>query len=65
MIVFWFPVLVAWLIKSVLIRYFGMHAYTRLRPFFLGLILGEFFMAVLWATLGCIWRVKAPFFPWP
>jgi hypothetical protein len=65
MIVFWFPVLVAWLIKSVLIRYFGMHAYMRLRPFFLGLILGEFFMAVLWASLGCIWRVKAPFFPWP
>ncbi len=65
MIVFWFPVLVAWVIKSVLIRYFGMKTYMRLRPLFLGLILGEFFMAVLWATLGCIWRVKAPFFPWP
>ncbi len=65
MIVFWFPILVAWLIKSIVIRYFGMKAYMRLRPLFLGLILGEFFMAVFWATLGCVWRVKAPSFPWP
>ncbi len=65
MIVFWFPILVAWLIKSLLLRYAGMKAYMRLRPFFLGLILGEFFMALLWATAGCIWRIPGPFFPWP
>ncbi|MFQ6130736.1 MAG: DUF6785 family protein [Armatimonadota bacterium] len=65
MIVFWFPLLVAWIIKSVLLRYAGMKAYTRLRPFFLGLILGEFFLALVWAVIGCIWRLPAPFFPWP
>ena len=65
MIVFWFPILVAWLTKSLLLRYVGMKAYTRLRPLFLGLILGEFFMALLWATVGCLWRLPGPFFPWP
>jgi hypothetical protein len=65
MIVFWFPILVAWLIKGTIVRYSGMKTYAVLRPFFLGLILGEFFMAIVWATLGCIWRIPAPFFPWP
>ncbi|MGC9316690.1 MAG: DUF6785 family protein, partial [Armatimonadota bacterium] len=65
MIVFWFPMLVAWLIKGGVIRYGGMSVYLRLRPFFFGLILGEFSQAVLWATISGIWRIPAPFFPWP
>lgn len=65
MIVFWCPIFVAWVVKSVIIRYGGMHTYSRLRPLFLGLILGEFSQAVLWATIAGIWRTPAPFFPWP
>jgi hypothetical protein len=65
MIVFWCPILVAWLLKSFIIRYGGMQIYSRLRPLFLGLILGEFSQAVLWATIAGIWRTPAPFFPWP
>jgi len=65
MIVFWFPIFCAWLIKSVILRYGGMKTYSLLRPFFLGLILGEFSQAVIWASLAAIWRVRAPFFPWP
>lgn len=65
MIVFWWPIFIAWLIKSVIIRYGGMKVYLNFRPFFLGLILGEFFMAVVWAAIASIWRVPAPFFPWP
>lgn len=65
MIVFWFPILVAWIVKSVIMKYGGWRIYSRLRPFFLGLILGEFSQAVIWATIGGIWRVPAPFFPWP
>jgi hypothetical protein len=42
-----------------------MHLYANLRPFFLGLILGEFSQAVIWATIAGIWRTPAPFFPWP
>lgn len=65
MIVFWFPMLVAWLIKSAVVRYGGMHLYSRLRPLFLGLILGEFSQAVIWSTICGIYRTPAPFFPWP
>ena len=52
MIVFWFPFLVAWLLKTTIVRYGGWRTYSRLRPFFLGLILGEFSQAVIWATSG-------------
>ncbi len=65
MIVFWFPILVAWLVKTAIMKYGGWRIYSYLRPFFLGLILGEFSQAVLWATIGGIWRVPAPSFPWP
>ncbi len=65
MIVFWFPMLIAWIIKSAIARYGGMNLYLRLRPFFFGLILGEFSQAVIWATISGIFRTPAPFFPWP
>lgn len=65
MIVFWCPIFIAWLIKTVVLRYGGMKTYSNLRPFFLGLILGEFSQAVIWATLAAIWRLRAPSFPWP
>jgi len=65
MIVFWFPLTLAWIIKTLLLRYAGMDAYRKGRPFFLGMILGEFFMAVLWTILCTATRQEAPFFPWP
>ncbi len=65
MIVFWFPMLIAWVVKGAVLRYGGMRAYQRLRPLMFGLILGEFSQAVLWATISGIWRTPAPFFPWP
>lgn len=64
--VFWFPFFVAWLLKASLARWGSIHLYRRLAPFMLGLILGEFTMAVFWAimnTPGIGWN--APAFPWP
>ncbi len=37
-----FTVLLAWVIKSAVLRYGGARLFMQLRPFFLGLILGEF-----------------------
>ncbi len=65
MIVFWFPCLLAWLIKGLILRYGGMRLFVRLRPFFLGMVLGEFGMAVLWTLLSWWFDAPAPFFPWP
>lgn len=63
--VLWFPILVAWVLKSVILRYGGGKAFVRLRPLFVGLILGEFGMAAFWATFTAITRKRGPFFPWP
>lgn len=63
--VFWFPLFVAWLIKALLVRYGGLPLYNRARPFFLGLIFGEFTMAVFWTLVAMIFNTPAPFFPWP
>ena len=66
MIVFWCPVLVAWSIKQPLIRYGGMKLYRKLRPFFLGMIFGEFGMAVVWTVISWAAKIPAvPSFPWP
>lgn len=65
MIVFWFPCLIAWMLKSLILRYGGMKTYVFLRPLFLGLVLGEFGMAVIWALIAWVWQVPAPSFPWP
>jgi hypothetical protein len=66
MYVFWFPFFLAWIVKSVVARFGSIGLYRRIAPFMLGLILGEFTMAVVWAlmsTPGIGWN--APVFPWP
>lgn len=65
MIVFWFPCLIAWILKSNVMKYGGMRTYVRARPFFLGMILGEFSMAVVWTVVSWITKAPAPMFPWP
>lgn len=44
----WFPIMVGWMIKSLILRYGGRQAYVRFRPIFLGLIVGEFGIAGIW-----------------
>jgi len=66
MYVFWFPFFVAWMIKALIARLGGIQTYRSWAPFMLGLILGEFTMAVFWALMsmpGIGWN--APTFPWP
>jgi hypothetical protein len=48
----WFPIFIGWLLKILIIRYGGAKLYKDLLPFFLGLIIGHYFIAVFWALLG-------------
>lgn len=66
MMVFWFPCFAAWLIKVLILRYGGMRLYARLRPLFLGMVLGEFTTAILF-TLPALYDrfTPTPSFPWP
>jgi hypothetical protein len=50
----WISVLIGWLIKILLIRYGGARLYRGARSFFLGLIIGEVFAAVLWCLIPAI-----------
>jgi hypothetical protein len=47
----WLGVFVAWMIKGVILKYGGITLFSRLRPFFLGLILGEAVAAGFWVIV--------------
>lgn len=63
--VFWFSALTAWLLKVIILRYGGMKLYTKARPWFIGMILGEFGTAVIWAIIGALTNHPTPTYPWP
>jgi len=61
---FWFPCLLAWIFKSLSVRYGGAQAIGKATPFFLGMVAGEFGMAVVFVLLNMLLHIQAPPFPW-
>ncbi len=47
----WFTCFLAWLLKSLILRYGGNRQYQRLRPVFLGLICGQFTINAAWLVV--------------
>lgn len=54
---FWFPVLLSWAAKAVILRHGGLKAYRKAVPFFLGLVLGEYVIGCFWSLFGVIFSV--------
>jgi len=50
----WFPTLLGWAAKALILRYGGTRVYRRGVPFFLGLILGDITTACVWSVLGVL-----------
>ncbi len=50
----WFSVFLAWFAKLMILRYGGPGLFLRLRPFFLGMILGQFVVAGVWIVIDYI-----------
>ena len=54
----WFALFMAWAAKGLVLRHGGVRAYRSLVPFFLGLILGEFFTACMWVFIDGAYGVE-------
>jgi len=51
---FWFPFLLSWLLKFIILRYGQIKGYQRAIPFFLGLTLGDFVVGGLWMVFSVV-----------
>lgn len=47
----WFSIFIAWLIKRIILQAGSLGLYRRVRPFFLGLILGQFVFRGVWSII--------------
>ena len=54
----WFPMLIAWALKAITLRYGGYGAYRRAVPFFLGLVLGDCVMGSIWGLVGLLFNTR-------
>lgn len=64
MTIFWFPALATWIMKALVLRFGGVDTYRKLAPMMIGLIMGEFGMAVFFSVMN-MWRGwSVPTFPW-
>lgn len=48
----WFPLFIAWCIKTVVLKYGGLKAHQKVIPFFMGLMLGEFVVGSSLSVMG-------------
>ena len=47
----WFSALIAWILKVVIVRFGGVNFFQSMKPFFLGLILGEVVISGIWGVI--------------
>ena len=60
LIYFWFPVMVSWLIKHLILKFSGWHTYRRMVPFFLGLVLGDYIPRSILSLISLVLNVYMP-----
>ncbi|MGB9618996.1 MAG: DUF6785 family protein, partial [Armatimonadota bacterium] len=53
----WVPLLIAWIVKSAILRFGGLRQYRAALPFFLGLILGGMCIGSIWGIVGTVFKV--------
>ena len=47
----WFSIFLAWLIKIIALKYGGPRTYSLTRPFFIGVVVGQFLAAGIWLVI--------------
>ena len=54
----WMPVMISWLLKVCILRYWGLRGYRLAVPFFVGLVLGEFAIGGMWSFVRGVMGVQ-------
>ncbi|MCK4245324.1 MAG: hypothetical protein KAX20_06845, partial [Candidatus Omnitrophica bacterium] len=60
----WFSIFLAWLLKSLILRYGGPKLYKNTVPFFLGLILGQYTCAGIWVVIDYFTKMEGNMVFW-
>ena len=60
----WFPIIISWTIKRLLLSYGGVRSYRRAVPLFLGLIVGDVVVASSVSILGRIFNFSVRYLSW-
>lgn len=60
MIYFWFPVMVSWLIKSIILKYGGRGTHRKAMPFFLGLVIGDYVPRSIFSIVSLVLNIYMP-----
>ncbi|MBI2302317.1 MAG: hypothetical protein HYU66_25720, partial [Armatimonadetes bacterium] len=50
----WLPLMLSWVVKTIVLKYGGMKLYRRTQPFFIGLVLGDYILGCAWPLYGWI-----------
>jgi hypothetical protein len=60
----WWPTFIGWLAKVFVLKYGGLRIYQKLKPFFMGLVLGECIVVGGWVVIDLILGTKGNFLFW-
>jgi len=58
----WLPLLIAWLVKTVVVKYGGHRLYQRLVPAFIGIIMGQFVVGSILNIVSIALRIPSYMF---
>ena len=54
----WMPLLIAWVLKALTLRYSGLAGYRKMIPFFLGVILGDCVLGSTWGLISLLFGIR-------
>ena len=60
LIYFWFPVMLSWLIKYLILKFAGWNTHRKMIPFFLGLVLGDYIPRSILSIVSFILNLYMP-----